>query len=106
PQGLGKYKNRATGVASIAGKFTSAFGLAAQIYSTKDQNLSTLFTQKAQSAYKLGLAKPGVAQTAPNRAPYFYEEDNWVDDMQLGAAALYQLTGQQEFFKQAYNYGL
>ncbi|MCP2043387.1 glycoside hydrolase family 9 protein [Pontibacter sp. HSC-36F09] len=106
PQGLGKYKNRATGVASIAGKFTSAFGLAAQIYSTKDQSLSNLFGQKAQSAYKLGLAKPGVAQTAPNRAPYFYEEDNWVDDMQLGAAALYQMTGQQEFFKQAYNYGL
>ncbi|SIR34401.1 glycoside hydrolase family 9 protein [Pontibacter lucknowensis] len=106
PQGLGKYQNRATGVASIAGKFTSAFGLAAQIYSTKDQRLSNLFGQKAQSAYKLGLAKPGVAQTAPNRAPYFYEEDNWVDDMQLGAAALYQLTGKQEFFKQAYTYGL
>ncbi|MHC2992373.1 glycoside hydrolase [Pontibacter sp. HJ8] len=106
PQGLGKYKNRATGVASIAGKFTSAFGLAAQIYSGQDKELSNLFGQKALSAYKLGLAKPGVTQTAPNRAPYFYEEDNWVDDMQLGAAALYQLTGNQEYFKQAYTYGL
>ncbi|PVY38491.1 glycoside hydrolase family 9 protein [Pontibacter virosus] len=106
PQGLGKYQNRATGVASIAGKFTSAFGLAAQVYSGQEKELASLFSTKALSAYKLGLAKPGVAQTAPNRAPYFYEEDNWVDDMQLGAAALYQLTGKQEFFKQAYNYGL
>ncbi|WP_083919468.1 glycoside hydrolase family 9 protein [Pontibacter roseus] len=106
PQGLGKYKNRATGVASIAGKFTSAFGLAAQIYSGKEESLANLFSQKAMSAYKLGLAKPGVAQTAPCLAPYFYEEDNWVDDMQLGAAALYQLTGNQEFFKQSFAYGL
>ncbi|WP_242927871.1 glycoside hydrolase family 9 protein [Pontibacter vulgaris] len=106
PQGLGKYKNRATGVASIAGKFTSAFALAAQTYKSQDDKLAQLFSQKALSAYKLGLAKPGVAQTAPNRAPYFYEEDNWVDDMQLGAAALYQLTDDQTYFKQSYTYGL
>ena len=106
PQGLGKYQNRSTGVASTAGKFASAFALASQVYSGNDKELSNLFGQKAQSAYKLGLAKPGVCQTAPNRAPYFYEEDNWVDDMQLGAAALYQLTGNQDYFKQAYMYGL
>ncbi|CAM3702629.1 glycoside hydrolase family 9 protein [Pontibacter korlensis] len=105
PQGLGKYQNRATGVASTAGKFTSAFALAAQIYSDKDEKLANMFARKAASAFKLGLAKPGVAQTAPNRAPYFYEEDNWVDDMQLGAAALHQLTGEQEYFNQAYAYG-
>ncbi|PTX18373.1 cellulase-like Ig domain-containing protein [Pontibacter mucosus] len=106
PQGLGKYKNRATGAASTAGKFASAFALGAQIYSGKDEALADLYSKKAQSAYKLGLAKPGVAQTAPNRAPYFYEEDNWVDDMQLGAAALHQLTGDQTYFTQAYTYGL
>ncbi|WP_255594017.1 glycoside hydrolase family 9 protein [Pontibacter sp. HSC-14F20] len=106
PQGLGKFQNRATGVASTAGKFASAFALASQLYDTKDKQLATLFGQKARSAYQLGLNKPGVSQTAPNRAPYFYEEDSWVDDMQLGAAALYQLTGKQEFFKQAYDFGL
>ncbi|WP_439882076.1 glycoside hydrolase family 9 protein [Pontibacter sp. MBLB2868] len=106
PQGLGKYKNRATGVASTAGKFTSAFALAAQIYNGKDEELSDLFSRKARSAYALGLAKPGVSQTAPNLAPYFYEEDNWVDDMQLAAAALYQLTGEKSYFDQAYQYGL
>ncbi|MDX5437973.1 MAG: glycoside hydrolase family 9 protein, partial [Pontibacter sp.] len=106
PQGLGKYQNRATGVASTAGKFASAFALAAQVYDGKDKQLTSLFGQKAKSAYQLGLDKPGVCQTAPNRAPYFYEEDNWVDDMQLGAAALYQLTGFREYFDQAYTYGL
>ncbi|WP_242916235.1 glycoside hydrolase family 9 protein [Pontibacter liquoris] len=104
PQGLGKYKNRATGVASIAGKFTSAFALAAQVYNT-DPALAKLFGSKAVSAYKLGLQKPGGCQTAPNLAPYFYEEDSWVDDMELGAAALYQLTGNKAYFGQAYTYG-
>lgn len=106
PQGLGKYKNRTTGVASTAGKFASAFALAAQIYTPGNDSLAKLFTRKALSAYKLGLEKPGVCQTAPNLAPYFYEEDNWVDDMELGTAALYQLTGNQAYFSQAYKYGL
>lgn len=106
PQGLGKYKNRATGVASIAGKFASAFALGAQVYGDRDGNLAELFGAKALSAYRLGIAKPGVCQTAPNLAPYFYEEDNWVDDMELGAAALYQLTGEQAYFNQAYKYSL
>lgn len=105
PQGLRKYKNRATGVASIAGKFASSFALASQLYEQKDKALAELLKQKAVSAYKLGLGKPGVSQTAPNGAPYFYEEDNWVDDMELGSAALFQLTGEKEFYTRAFNYG-
>ena len=106
PQGLGKYKNRATGVASTAGKFASAFALAAQIYKDQNDSLATIFRQKALSAYQLGLEKPGVCQTAPNLAPYFYEEDNWVDDMELGAASLFQLTGDLQYLKQSKVYGL
>ncbi|WP_239022802.1 glycoside hydrolase family 9 protein [Pontibacter mangrovi] len=106
PQGLGKYKNRATGVASTAGKFASAFALASRLYTSKDAALADKYKSKAESAYKLGLAKPGVAQTAPNLAPYFYEEDNWVDDMELGAAALYQLTGDAAYAAQAQKYSL
>lgn len=104
PQGLGKYKNRATGAASTAGKFASAFALAAQLYETEDQDLAENFRERSVSAFKYGLAKPGVGQTAPNRAPYFYEEDNWVDDMELGAAALYQLTGDKNYFEQSVQY--
>lgn len=82
PQGFAKYKNRATGVASTAGKFASAFALGYQLL--KDTQL----LNKAHSAYALGIQKPGVCQTAPGRSPYFYEEDNWVDDMELAAASL------------------
>ena len=89
PQGLGKHKNRANGVASTAGKFTSAFALAAKIFNGEDTALVRLLLSRALSAYKMGLYKPGVAQTAPMRAPYFYEEDNWVDDMELAAINLY-----------------
>ncbi|PRY11694.1 cellulase-like Ig domain-containing protein [Pontibacter ummariensis] len=106
PQGLGKYQNRATGVASTAGKFASAFALAATIYAPANDSLARLFQQKSLSAYQLGLDKPGACQTAPHLAPYFYEEDNWVDDMELGAAALYQLTGDKGYFDRAYQYSL
>lgn len=90
PQGLGKYKNRATGTASTAGKFASAFALGASLLTHQDPDYARLLTQRSHSAFAFGKAKPGVCQTAPNRAPYFYEEDNWKDDMQLAAAAMQQ----------------
>src|SRR5690606_25444713 len=92
---------RSTGAASTAGKFASAFALAAQIYAEQGVAEAKLFSDRARSAYQFGAAKPGVSQTAPNLAPYFYEEDNWVDDMQLAAAALWRLTGDAEYYKQA-----
>lgn len=104
PQGLGLYKNRSTGLASTAGKFASAFALAAVVYEKKDPVQAALFRDKSLSAYSLGLAKPGVCQTAPNRAPYFYEEDNWTDDMELAAAELYRLTGRKQYIKQSLQY--
>jgi hypothetical protein len=103
PQGLGQYKNQATGAASTAGKFASTFALAAQVYRS-DADLSANFKRHSISAYKLGIDKPGVAQTASVRSPYIYAEDNWVDDMELGAAALYQLTGDKSYQNQATKY--
>jgi hypothetical protein len=100
-QGLGKYKNRATGAASTAGKFASAFALGAQVYKKKNPSYSETLRRRSLSAFQFGLSKPGVAQTAPMKGPYFYEEDNWVDDMELGAAAIYQLTNDKKYFQQA-----
>jgi endoglucanase len=90
PQGLGKYQNRATGTASTAGKMAATFALGAEMWKDKDSDLVSLLRQRARSAFEFGLAKPGVCQTAPNRAPYFYEEDNWKDDMQLAAIAMFR----------------
>jgi len=96
PQGLFKYKNRTLGTSSTAAKFASAFALAEWLRNT-DQVFRTYgkvgsFYGKAFTAYKYALKKPGVTQTAPGRAPYFYEEDNWVDDMELAAASIHDMT--------------
>ncbi|HEU4608883.1 MAG TPA: glycoside hydrolase family 9 protein, partial [Chitinophagaceae bacterium] len=83
---LGKYKNRSTGLASTAGKFSSSFALGAQVFASYDTAYAALLAKRSNSAWQLGEEHPGVCQTAPNRAPYFYEEDNWTDDMELAAA--------------------
>lgn len=103
-QGLGKFKNRATGAASNAGKFASAFALGSQVYSAIDTSLAQTLKNKSISAYNYGLAKPGAAQTASVKGPYIYEEDNWVDDMELGAAAIYQLTNDKSYLEKALTY--
>jgi endoglucanase len=105
PQGLFKYKNRTTGIASTAGKFASAFARGAFVYRQLNPELSKLLRNKAIDAFNYGLRNPGVCQTAPGTAPYFYEEDNWVDDMELAAFELYNLTGESHYFEQAAEFG-
>jgi hypothetical protein len=104
PQGLFKYKNRSNGFASTAGKYASAFALAASIYREKDPAFAASLRHKALSAYAIGKRFPGVCQGAPGRAPYYYEEDNWVDDMELAAAELYALTRDRSYLRDALDY--
>lgn len=105
PQGVFKYKNRTTGIASTAGKFSSAFSKGAQVYKTLDPGFADKLTAKAIAAFEYGLKHPGACQTAPGTAPYFYEEDNWVDDMELAAVELYNLTRKPEYLKYADEFG-
>jgi endoglucanase len=86
PQGISKYKNRSTGYASTAGKFAAAFALGSMTYGRRDSAFALTLRHKALASYALGLAHPGVCQTASAVSPYFYEEDSWTDDMELGAA--------------------
>ncbi len=104
PQGLFKYKNRSDGFASTAGKYASTFALAASLYAKPDPAFAAKVRQKALAAYAIGKKFPGVCQGAPGRAPYFYEEDNWVDDMELGAAELYALTRDRKYLRDALEY--
>lgn len=104
PQGLFKYKNRSNGFASTAGKYASAFALAASIYKKSDADFARKLRRKALSAYAIGKRSPGVCQGAPARAPYYYEEDNWVDDMELAAAELYALTRDRSYLRDALDY--
>ena len=103
-QGLFNYKNRTTGAASTAGKFASAFaagrGILDEFYPRYAQTLEL----RAQLAYAYGVQYPGVCQTAPCGAPYFYEEDNWADDMELAAAELYRMNGKKYFKTEVMKY--
>jgi endoglucanase len=101
PQGLFRTKNRATGMASTAGKYASAFALAARVFADRDSALAARLRARALAAYAVGERSPGVCQTAPGTSPYFYEEDNWVDDMELAAAELHALTGERRYAEQA-----
>lgn len=104
PQGILKSKNRADGYASTAGKMAAAFALGSQVFATRDAALADTLRRKAIAAYRLGEKYPGVCQTAPGSSPYFYEEDNWVDDMELGASFLHQLTGERRYLDEAMRY--
>ncbi|MCW3093345.1 MAG: cellulase [Ferruginibacter sp.] len=115
PQGLFKYKNRTKGTSSTAAKFASAFALAQYLNSTDTvfsaHNPKGTYYKKAMEAFNYALKKPGVTQTAPGRAPYFYEEDNWADDMELAAASLHDMAavtkgaeGKDNYNSLAYKY--
>jgi hypothetical protein len=104
PQGLLGHQNRSTGYASTAGKMAAAFGLGARVFKARDPVFADSLRKKAIAAYALGVRYPGVCQTAPATSPYFYEEDNWVDDMELGAAMLHQLTGDATYLRDALSY--
>ena len=104
PQGLFKYKNRSSGFASTAGKYASTFALASLLYGKSDPAFASKLRERALAAYAVGKKFPGVCQGAPGRAPYFYEEDNWTDDMELGAAELYALTRDRRYLLEALDY--
>ncbi|MEO7823667.1 MAG: glycoside hydrolase family 9 protein [Gemmatimonadaceae bacterium] len=104
PQGLFSNKNRSDGLASTAGKYASAFALGASLFRKSDPAFAARLRARAHAAFEIGKRNPGVCQGAPAKAPYFYEEDNWVDDMELAAAELYALTRERHYLRDAMDY--
>ena len=105
PQGLGKHINRTTGVASTAAKFSSAFALGAEMFRKTDPAFAEMLTTRALDAWEFAKGDPGVCQTACLASPYFYEEDNYIDDMELAAATFAMYAGRNEFLKDAKYWG-
>lgn len=105
PYGLYKNKNESTGLASTVGKFASAFALGSRLFADIDPAFAATLENKARNAYKVGAANPGACQTAPCVSPYYYEEDNWSDDMQLAAAEMYRTDKDNSYFTDAIDYG-
>ena len=104
-QGLGKYKNRSTGVSSTAAKFSSSFALGASVFKDIDPKFADQMLQKSRDAWDFAKSDLGNFQTACMVSPYFYEEDNWVDDMELAAATLIPTEKQIDFQKEAKYWG-
>jgi len=105
PQGSTAHQNNATGIASTAGKYASAFALGSKLLKKYYPEFSEKIFKKASAAYDFGKKNPGVCQTACYVSPYFYEEGNWVDDMELAAAQLYLLTKNNTYLEDAISYG-
>lgn len=97
-------RNKTTGVASTAGKFASDFALGAEILRPFYPEFAERIGAKAKVAYDAGVAKPGVCQTASVVSPYIYEEDNWVDDMELAAYEMFRRTGDGKYRTEAIEY--
>jgi len=105
PQGLSEHKNRTTGVSSSAAKFASAFALGAHLLKEYDPVFARKIAVKAAEAYEFALSDLGVCQTACNVSPYFYEEENYVDDLELAACELHRLTNKECYLEQALKWG-
>ncbi len=93
PQVAGKKMNRTTGVSSTAAKFASSFALGADVIRPWYPDFAAKIAGKVQDAWDFALEIPGNTQTACVVSPYFYEEDSWVDDLELAAATQYALGG-------------
>jgi len=83
-----KHKNNSSGLANIAGRTAAAAALTGDI-------------PLARSAYELAVKHPGCAMSVPVRAPYYYGESTYHDDLEWAATELYIATRDRAFLDQA-----
>jgi hypothetical protein len=106
PQGLGQYPSASDGVANLAGRYAAAMALAWQAW--KDDPRERPFAERCRQAgvevYALGRDHEGVQQGNSFGAPYRYGEETWADDMEWGAAALFEATGEKGYLDDAVRY--
>ena len=103
PQGLGQYLSTSTGMGNIAGRTAAALAMGSRLWSF-DEQYARKCLQAAKEVYNLGKLHPGYQQGNSYGAPYRYNEDTWVDDMEWGAAELFKATGEIHYRNDAINY--
>jgi hypothetical protein len=86
-----QHKNASSGLASLAGRAAAALTLAGDL-------------DAARSLYQLALANPGCAMSVPVRAPYYYKESTFHDDLQWAATELYIATKEPAYLQDAIGY--
>ena len=106
PQGLSKYQSEATGIANLAGRYAAAMAMGYRIWKNclSDDAYATQCLQAALEVYQLGKNNEGFQQGNSYGAPYRYTEETWADDMEWGAAELYQVTGDKTYLTDAQRY--
>lgn len=106
PEGLGKYKNKSTGIANLAGRYAAVMAMAAMVWEKDlhDTVTAARFLRAAKQVYAMGLAQPGYQQGVSYLSKYRYNEDTWADDMEWGAAELYKMTHRSVYLEQAKKY--
>jgi endoglucanase len=106
PQGLSKHKSEATGVANLAGRCAAAMAMAARIWKNDldDSVFSDKCLRAAHELYAMGKKAEGYQQGNSFKAPYRYMENTWADDMEWGAAELFETTQDNKFLADAKRY--
>ncbi len=104
PQGLRQYKSEATGVANLAGRVAAAMAMGYRVFKDSDPVYAAKCLRDARSVYALGKAKEGFQQGNSYGAPYRYGEDTWADDMEWGAAELFDVTREPAYLADARRY--
>jgi hypothetical protein len=106
PQGLAKYKSKATGIANLAGRSVATLALGYEVF--KEFGEYKVFAQAclraAQELYEMGKKQEGYQQGNSFGAPYRYEENTWADDMEWAAAQLYKITQKKDLLTDARRY--
>jgi hypothetical protein len=86
-----KYQNRSSGLASLAGRAAAALALTGDI-------------PRARELYALARRHPGCAMSVPVRAPHYYGESTYFDDLEWAAVELYLATRDPALLGQAVGY--
>ena len=105
PYGLMGNLNDSKGLASSIGKFSSSFALGSMVFKQTNSTYAEELQRRSVIAYNRAKANPGACQTAPCTSPYYYEEDNWVDDMELAAILQFISTKDVKYRIDAVDYG-
>ncbi len=106
PQGLREWKSKATGIANIAGRSAVAMAMAYRIWKNdlKDPVFAAKCLKAALELYEMGRRQQGYQQGNSYGAPYRYNENTWVDDMEWAAAELFKATRKPAYLADARAY--
>ena len=104
PQGLGKYKNHSTGVASTAGKFASAFALGANLYKKIDQQFSNLLKKNLYRHFNWAWINRVFARLHRTGNLIIMKKITGQMIWNSALPLIYALTGNKKYYNQSLQY--